>query len=334
MSAPGLIDKYARSLVSSALRRGCALEDLCQAASIAQQTYLSEDQHFNAEELARLSRHVKLLMDDEFCGMTRQRCRAGTFFLIGELILPSKTLREALDKAFRFYDLNNDGIKFDLITGSERCDIRIHVMEPQLNENNFLGEWYLLLWRHFSGWLIGEEIPVLQTRFAHPQLGSTQEYARVFDSECLFDQAENRIRFRDTYLDQPIVKNMEDIQDYWSVDRIDLESHTGVASTFKSRLRAQLRDYFFETQKFYAMEAIASKYNLSTPSLRRRLEEEGTTFRQIKEDIRREAALTWLRDTQLSVAEISRMCGFAESNGLSRAMKSWVGMSPSEYRRT
>lgn len=332
MAATGLIDKYARAILASARRKGYDLEALCQAADVSPAPYQSREQAYGPEELSRISRHVKRLMDDEFCGMTRQRCRAGSFFLIGELILPCRDLRDALDKAFRFYALVNDGLKFDLLAGSDYADIRLHVMEPELSVDNFLAEWQLMVWRHFSGWLIGEEIPVLRTHFAHSQQGLEEEYQQVFASRCQFEQLENSFSFRSSYLDQPIVRDLAEIQRFWSTDRIDLEPVMGVDSAFKSRLRAQLRDHFFETQAFHPMEAMASKYNMSTQSLRRRLEEEGTSFRQLKEDIRREAALTWLRDSSLSIAEISRRCGFAEANGLSRAMKSWVGMSPSEYR--
>lgn len=334
MPAVGLIDKYARSFIASALRQGYALDDVCAAAGVEQATYRSQEQLFGPKELASISRHVKRLMDDEFCGFARRRCKAGTLQLALELVLPSKTLEEALDKAFRLYSVISDDVQFDLITEADYADIRVHIMEPELDQSNFLAEWFLLLWRSLSGWLIGEEIPVLKTRFEHPREGVYDEYTQAFGSDCAFRQADNSITFHGRYLRQPVVKDLSDLRDFYSTTYIDLTNYSGVDRALKTRIRALLKDYFFEAQKFYPMEAVARKFNMSVQSLRRRLEEEGSSYRNLKEEIRREAAITWLRDERIPISEISRMCGFAETNGLSRAMKSWVGVSPSVYRET
>jgi AraC-like DNA-binding protein len=42
--------------------------------------------------------------------------------------------------------------------------------------------------------------------------------------------------------------------------------------------------------------------------------------------------MKWLSNLTIPIGEVSRMGGFAESNGLTRAVKSWVGMCPTEYR--
>ncbi len=329
-----LIHKYACAILTSAQRQGHTLERLCRAAEVPRQPYSSQQPLYSPEELGRISRHVRLLLDDEFCGMTRQRCKAGALFLIGELILPSYDLRTALGHLFRFYALINDGIKFDLVEQDDTCDIRVHLMEPDLCVDNFLAEWYLMLWQHFSSWLIGQEIPVLGTRFTHALDGAIDEYRQVFRGDCQFEQTENRLRFRASYLDQRLVRSTQELEQFWSTTRIDMSTDTKIHSTFEARLRGLLRDHFMETHEFFSMERVAAYHNLSTQSLRRRLDKEGSSFRKMKEDIRREVALTWLRDSSLPISEISRRCGFAESNGLSRAMKAWVSMSPSQYRES
>ena len=52
----------------------------------------------------------------------------------------------------------------------------------------------------------------------------------------------------------------------------------------------------------------------------------------VKEEVRREAALRWLDHEGLSISEVSYRAGYAEPNGLTRALKSWAGISPSAYR--
>jgi AraC-like DNA-binding protein len=71
---------------------------------------------------------------------------------------------------------------------------------------------------------------------------------------------------------------------------------------------------------------------MSSQTLRRRLQAEWTSYRLVKEEVRREAALCWLARERLSIGEISNRAGFAEPNGLTRALKAWTGLSPSAYR--
>jgi AraC-like DNA-binding protein len=81
------------------------------------------------------------------------------------------------------------------------------------------------------------------------------------------------------------------------------------------------------------MEELAKEFGVSGQTLRRGLKTEGTSYRQIKAEARREVVLSNISDTTLTLSQISVLAGFAETNGLVRAMKAWTGLSPSAFRR-
>ena len=66
--------------------------------------------------------------------------------------------------------------------------------------------------------------------------------------------------------------------------------------------------------------------------MRRRLEDEGTSYRQLKEDIRRDAVIKLLKVPNVSIAEITQQGGFSDSSALARAVKGWTGLYPKQYR--
>jgi len=72
---------------------------------------------------------------------------------------------------------------------------------------------------------------------------------------------------------------------------------------------------------------------MSPRTLRRRLAEEGTSFRGVLERIRFEAAEERLREPTLSLAEIAAELGYADQANFARAFRGWTGESPSAYRR-
>ena len=71
---------------------------------------------------------------------------------------------------------------------------------------------------------------------------------------------------------------------------------------------------------------------MSARTLRRRLEKEGTSYQRIKDNARRDAAITLLSRTRLPVAEIAVRVGFSDPSAFHRSFKKWTGLAPGEYR--
>lgn len=82
------------------------------------------------------------------------------------------------------------------------------------------------------------------------------------------------------------------------------------------------------------MATIAQALNLSTRSLLiRRLQAEGTTFLQIKDQLRRDISLRQLRESELAVEDIAAQVGFESLTAFHRAFKVWTGSTPLAFRR-
>ena len=79
--------------------------------------------------------------------------------------------------------------------------------------------------------------------------------------------------------------------------------------------------------------AVAERLHISERTLRRRLHEEGTTFKALLDDIRRQLAIQYLEQPELGIAEIAFMLGFSQTPAFSRAFKRWTGVAPIEQRK-
>jgi AraC-like DNA-binding protein len=80
-------------------------------------------------------------------------------------------------------------------------------------------------------------------------------------------------------------------------------------------------------------EHVASLLHMSRRTLARRLEQEGTSFRSIMDDLRRGLAERYLALDDLGMSEIAVLLGFSDPAAFHRAFRRWCGQSPSEYRR-
>lgn len=81
-----------------------------------------------------------------------------------------------------------------------------------------------------------------------------------------------------------------------------------------------------------ALSLVARQLHLGERTLHRRLLEEGTSFRQVMEDLRSKLAREHLQAGSLTVQEVAFALGYTDLANFRRAFKRWHGISPSEYR--
>jgi AraC-like DNA-binding protein len=80
------------------------------------------------------------------------------------------------------------------------------------------------------------------------------------------------------------------------------------------------------------LEEIGRRLAVSTRTLQRRIEAEGTSFQKILSETRESLARHYLESTAISAAEIALLLGYDEPNSFSRAFKSWTGTTPATVR--
>ncbi|WP_411817189.1 helix-turn-helix domain-containing protein [Hyphococcus sp. DH-69] len=77
---------------------------------------------------------------------------------------------------------------------------------------------------------------------------------------------------------------------------------------------------------------VASQMNISVATLRRRLSDEGTSFRELRRDVLNETAQRLLLDGQ-TVADVAEAIGFSEFRAFNRAFRDWNGVTPKAFVR-
>lgn len=106
----------------------------------------------------------------------------------------------------------------------------------------------------------------------------------------------------------------------------DLDRTAGVAERVRSTLLETL------PAGEVSMQVVSRKLAVSARTLQRRLQDEGTSFQQTLDSLRESLALHYLRNTEMSSAEISFLLGFEDSNSFARAFQSWSGKTPQTVR--
>jgi AraC-like DNA-binding protein len=80
------------------------------------------------------------------------------------------------------------------------------------------------------------------------------------------------------------------------------------------------------------LSEVAKDLGMSVRTLQRRITVEGSSFRQLVSDARRELAKHYLLDPSLELAETACLLGYEDPNSFFRAFREWEGATPSEWR--
>lgn len=108
-----------------------------------------------------------------------------------------------------------------------------------------------------------------------------------------------------------------------------------LVDTEAGRIVGKVRELMiFGENGFPGLEAVSGKLNMTARTLRRRLEQEGTSFKTLTEEAKRRDALKLLDDYTLDIQRVAELLGYHDPANFTRAFRQWTGQTPSEYRAT
>jgi AraC-like DNA-binding protein len=168
-----------------------------------------------------------------------------------------------------------------------------------------------------------------RVHFRHQPVCSLKTYRRYFGCEVLFGQHGDGLVFSEWTLSCPIID--ADAQAY----------HTAAAyvraefTRQRPPLHAQARGVILHLvgTNLCTNARVAHELKLHPRTLHRRLAAEGTSFHQIKDEVRRDLALYYFQKTDLDFSSISERLGFAEQAVMTRRCNRWFAAAPTKVRQ-
>ncbi len=284
-----------------------------------------------ATQYARLIRTIWQELDDEFGGFGTAPSRPGTFAMMSLSIIHCTTLGQALRRASRFYGLFPAAPRFELILEDDQAILQFEI-EGATDPLHYLAESLLVIWSRFGSWLIGRRIPLDAVELNYPVPAHSQEYKRLFSCPHHFNSKATRLRFPAHFLKLPILQDERTLKQFLQTSPAMLLAKPDYGNSITGVIRSRLGKDF--SRPFPDFEQIADSLHLTPQTLRRRLRDEGTSYQEIKDNIRRDAAIYHLERNQLSINDIAQEVGFSEPSTFHRAFKKWTGVTPGAYRNS
>lgn len=323
---------FVEAAVSDVIRRGLNAEELLIRSGISPSLLRKPQARVSAANYAALWRLVAQVLDDEFFGQDSRRMKSGSFAMLCRSAVNCATLRDALQLTLRFFRLLLDDIHGTLSVERTTATITLHARTPAAAQRTFAHETYLILIHGIACWLVGRRIPITTACFAYAEPAHSAEYRVMYSTQLMFTQPSTRIRFDADYLELPVVQNRNSVKEFVRSAPQNILVKYKNANSLTAKIRRRLRQLLpGELPEF---ESMAAELNMTPITLRRRLHEEGESYQSLKDQLRRDLAITYLSHTERSVSDIALELGFAEPSAFHRAFRKWTGTAPGKYRRS
>lgn len=320
----------AQAMLERAAACGFDSESLLDEAGIPPALIADPAMRMLPVQFANLMRAWWRRTGDEFLGFTEQPSRVGIFPLMMHAVLAADTLGEALRHGCHFYRVVSDEIALHLHEDGEQARFALHLRRPELDPRHVLAETILLCWYRFACWLINRRILLDETRFAYPPPAHVSEYHQLFPCTHRFDQPLTELLFDARTLALPITRNRSELKALIRELPLGFFIKPVFQGSFGHRVRSQLLQGGIA--QLPELDAVAADLFMTGRTLRRRLLAEGTSFQEIKDDLRRDHAMTLLREGAQGVQDVAQAVGFREATVFIKAFRQWTGMTPGDYR--
>jgi AraC-like DNA-binding protein len=170
-----------------------------------------------------------------------------------------------------------------------------------------------------------------------PELACARGISAFFGARVRYGCAANRMHFAASALDLPFAHYNASLapmlrrQAQHELERIQ-RLHE-FSARVESLIRRQVADPDTGSEEARLIQHICARLDMSRWALYRRLQDEGTSFREIELKVRLTESRRLLTDTHKSVAEISDHMGFASQSAFTRFFRSQYGVAPLAFRR-
>jgi AraC-like DNA-binding protein len=325
-----------RAFVEVVEHAGFRRDELLQGTQIAPESLDATAARVPFADFARLEARALDLTADEALGLhIAERATEAAFDLIGHLVAHAPTLRECIELCVRFQRVLADESELTLEDpGPARgglAMLRLRFPRTTRRVDRLFAEFVMAGLMRMIRNVAGPSAMARAVYFEHAIPPHEAEVRRVFGGVERFRQAFTGIDVDGAVLDRPHLHHHPELQQV-------LQSQAERALERLTRGVGQaerLKQYLLARPPLAVapdMEVVARDLGMSVRSLRRRLTEEGVSYKEVVNEALGKAATWMLDDSRRTIQETAHAMGFSDPTAFHRAFKRWTGMTPKEYR--
>ena len=260
---------------------------------------------------------------------------------LGFAALSAPNLRTSFQVIAEYMAVRTTAISCSLSFAERSARIRLHDQGEDTEAFNWLSEMIFKNFETMAATQLGHEADHrINIHLARTRPRDHRKLAQAFRAKLVFSGGENAIEFPADLVHQPSVLHDEPVYRASIEKCVEILARRAQRFSAAAAVRQALQKHFDGaiSQRVIAapppsLDELAQNLHLTSRTLIRRLDAEGTAYKKILEELRRDYSCSLLCDARLTVADVGERLGYREPANFGRAFRNWFGTSPAAWRR-
>ena len=321
---------WVRGIAETLEATGLDVAALLNEAGIDMMALRDPDSRFPTERVSLLWQLAVARSGNPAIGLVSSNVvKPASFDVVAYMMMSSPNLLGLLERIVRYVGIISDAASLAVTEDHEGYRMILELFgggEP-VPRQRF--EFDLMTILSFCRWVTNRDLRPLALELRFPPAADLRPYQDAFRCPLRFDAPANALLFARADVLSPLPTAhpvLAKVHERLASEYLQRLDHTQTSSRTRAAIIRRLPDG--EPRR----PEIASSLEVSERTLQRRLEAEGTSFHNLLDDTRRELAQQYLGQSNLSMADVAYLLGFADQSSFFRASKRWFGTSPRHYR--
>ena len=327
----GISTLLGRSLLANLAQLGIDAEAVRETAGVEAERLADPRARLSHREVATMFEEAERIGGDRTMSLqvaARTQTLAGGGVL-GPLILSSSDGAQALDYLVQYGNLLAGELRVAPLRLEGDWIVRFFPAEVELELLSRMMECLLAVVVRAFELSLNTKLKPSQVSFRHRSPPDVEPFRRFFNCDVYFDAECYELRLPEQSLSQSATgahpRIVEQLQEM-------AESELRLVSPqFTTAVRERIA-VLFEQDAHASRAKVAEAMKLTERTLQRRLADEGTTFREVVDEVRCDRASALLRDPSVRVADVAYAVGYDEVTSFTKAFRRWTGESPTAFR--
>lgn len=252
---------------------------------------------------------------------------------LGIVLQNAPTVKQAWDYVSRHLFVHSPGLVLGIhddsamIEGAAEMTIEIHLARLPAQRQTI--DLCLADMHHITRLLAGRQYQLCAVTLPHTPVAPLSVYERFFGAPVFIEQPHAALHVSRETLRADLQGANPELR---KITEGYLARHFRIpGESVSARVRLALRHILGTPQA--SKSDVAALLAMHPRTLQRHPDGKGTTFEAIREEVRKDAALHYLRETKVPLGQLSDILGFSEQSAMTRSFRRWFGVPPSAMRR-
>jgi AraC-like DNA-binding protein len=323
---PKVQNSILRGIIHGAVKRGANFKQLCGKVGIDPQELTDAEKLLDWEISASAWDYaVEMTQDPMLALHLGEEVNISAFGTLGYLMQSSSTLEEALSLLVKY----NNTLSTIFYFSVERSagELKFYYDPAPIYPNkypesarqavdalasSFIQAFYFLT---------GKRIFPLRAEFTFSKR-NFQEYERILQTNMVFNAERNCLIYRHEDVITPIVSYDKSLFSFFNLLLTEKQKTLATQKSFPDEIKELLLSQF--GGQIPPIEVVAAHMNMSLRTFQRRLAGEKISFRQITNELRKELALSLMKNPYSKKGDVAQVLGYTDLSSFQRAFKSWT----------